>query len=78
MTDLHDGPCEFDGGYGEGGAHVLCTLCLDAIAASKRACPDCGGSGTVAVHVCENARECARRCLRVEPCAACLGSGVRS
>ena len=41
-------------------------------------CPDCGGTGTVAVHVCRSARECARRCLQVQACAACLGLGVRS
>ena len=44
--------------------------------AEKRApCPDCEGSGRVAVHVCADERECARTCLRVEACAARLGEG---
>jgi len=75
----HAGPCEYEGGYGEGGAHVLCTLCLDAIAEHKRAaCPDCGGTGRVATHVCRDERECARVCPQLQPCAACLGQGLRS
>ena len=45
---------------------------------TKPACPDCGGSGTVAVHVCEDERECARTCLRVEACAACGSSGRKT
>ena len=44
-------------------------------AAKRAACPDCAGSGRVAVHVCADERECARTCLRVEACAACGGTG---
>ena len=45
--------------------------------AEKRAvpCPDCEGSGRVAVHVCRDERECARRCPAEGQCAACLGEG---
>jgi len=76
----HTGPCEYEGGWGEGGAKVLCVKCLNFIRESKRtACPDCGGQGTVAVHVCgegnsrQSRRECARRCLQVQACMSCLG-----
>ena len=47
-------------------------------AEGRQPCPDCGGSGTVAVHVCRDERECARKCLRVEPCMSCLGTGERA
>lgn len=39
-------------------------------------CPDCEGTGTIARHVCATDEECKRKCLRVEPCMNCLGSGV--
>ena len=32
----HPGPCEYDGGYGEGGAKVICSICLSEIHESKR------------------------------------------
>ena len=44
-------------------------------AEKRAACPDCEGSGRVAVHVCRDERECARRCPAEEQCAACLGEG---
>ena len=48
--------------------------------AEKRAappCPDCEGSGRVAVHICRTERECRRLCLRVEVCITCDGSGKK-
>jgi hypothetical protein len=76
----HTGPCEYEGGYGEWPYdEVRCVLCLAAIREQKRtACPDCGGQGTVAVHVCEDERECRRRCLQVQACMSCVGTGRRA
>jgi hypothetical protein len=48
--------------------------------AEKRAappCPDCEGSGRVAVHVCRDERECSRKCPVEEQCVACQGEGKR-
>ena len=38
-------------------------------------CPDCSGTGTVAVHVCRDEKECSRKCPQEQQCAACLGKG---
>ncbi len=40
-------------------------------------CPDCGGTGRVAIHVCRDEAECKRRCLSVQACMGCLGLGRR-
>jgi hypothetical protein len=75
----HAGPCEFDGGYGEGGSHVICTRCAAVDAEHKRtACPDCGGSGWVAVAEVAPARgraEVRVTGARQERCFSCLGTG---
>ena len=39
-------------------------------------CEDCQGAGRIARHVCATDEECKRKCLRVETCMGCLGSGV--
>ncbi len=51
-----------------------------AAAAPSRSgvCWLCDGAGRVEVHVCITERECQARCPMIEPCFACLGSGVRS
>jgi hypothetical protein len=38
-------------------------------------CPDCSGTGKVAVHVCRNEKECPRKCPQEQQCVACLGKG---
>jgi hypothetical protein len=46
--------------------------------AEATSCRDCGGTGFVEVHVCDERTrpDCERAgCPRVEFCAACLGSG---
>jgi len=76
---LHDGPCEWQDGYGDYPYDERrCVLCAAAERASKQACPDCGGAGTVAVHVCRDERECARKCLQVQTCMGCLGTGRKA
>jgi len=45
-------------------------------AAPSRPCPECEGSGRVAVHVCTTEAECKRLCLRVQSCIACGGNGL--
>ena len=41
----------------------------------EHACEDCQGTGVQVVHVCEDNRECARKCPQVEACMGCLGTG---
>jgi hypothetical protein len=43
---------------------------------TKRPCPDCAGTGQVAVHDCRTDAECQRRCPRQEQCMACLATGI--
>jgi hypothetical protein len=81
----HEGPCEFEGGYGDDGSQVVCIHCAAAIWESKRtACPDCEGAGMVAVAELQPTRG-RRRAESVqvtgakqEPCFSCLGSGRRA
>ena len=40
-------------------------------------CPECAGKGVVEVHVCVKKRDCAKKCPKAEPCAACGGTGRR-
>ncbi len=48
---------------------------LDDAPLPPGACPDCDGTGRVAVHTCDPYKPCRCRGLVVQACAACLATG---
>lgn len=60
-----------------------CFCCLHQVplplavpAKSGEPCRECAGTGHVSVHICEDDRECARKCPEQQQCIACGASGL--